>query len=282
MWPMLRQGAVTLALAVAVVVGIVAVPEYVGSDAPVSLGWFQRAALIFSHVVRGELPEASAITRTTQLYRDLPQLLTQSTTLVIGAMCCALVVALPTGMATAMAPYNARRRAAARLLIAVSSMPAIVWATVLLLTSLKLEISLTTNARLAFLAALATLVLGDRLVGDLTARVESATKELLDEPYLRTVRASGFHVVRHVAQGLVPPVADAVASRTLFLIGGAIVVERLFDIRGLGFRVFESLEANPIERELIVVCAIGLVVLGLVVRSVATGAALLADGRRRG
>jgi ABC-type dipeptide/oligopeptide/nickel transport system permease component len=281
MWSILRTGAMTLALAVIVVVGLVAIPGYTGTEALESMGWLARALRVLSHVASGVLPEASPLTRTTSLYADLPRLLFESTKLVVGAMCCALLMALPTGIGAAIAPFDAKHRAVSRVLMTVSSMPAIVWATVLLLLSLKLEISITTNARLAFLSALATLVLGDRLVGDLITRIESATKEVLDEPYMRTVRASGFHVLRHVAQGLVPPVSDAVASRTLFLIGGAIVVERLFDIRGLGFRVFESLQANPLERELIVVCTIGLVVLGLIVRSAASGAAMLADGRRR-
>lgn len=279
MMPVLRQGIATLVLAVLLVVTIVALPSYSELN---DLAWPGRVWRIMSHVAQGQLPEASAVTRSARLYADLPTLVMRSTVLVVGAMSLALLIALPIGIAAATAPPDQRRRNVARVVISLSSIPAIMWATVLLLASLKLQVSLTTDPTLALCAAMATLVLGDRLVGDLIARIESATKELLDEPYLRTVRASGFHVVRHLAQGLVPPVSDAVASRTLFLIGGAIVVERLFDIRGLGFRVFESLEANPLERELVVVCTIGLVLLGVLVRAGASGAAMLADGRRRG
>jgi len=273
------NGLLTVSLAGMMVVSLVAAPPAAGADAST---FAARAGAILSHVSRGSLPEPSALTRTVSLYADLPSLMARSGVLVAGAIAIALAIAVPVGIGAATSGSRGHRRLAARMLTTVSSLPIVVWATALLLLSLRLQISFTTDPTLAVLAAITTLVLGDRLLGDLIGRVDQATRELLDEPYMRTVRAAGFSLPRHLAQGLVPPIAEMIASRTLFMVGGAIVVERLFDVRGLGFRVFDALDSNPLERELVVVCGVALVLIGIVARIMATAAAMIADGRRRG
>ena len=275
----LRNGLITLALAVSVVVALVSIPRGGDVDYPT---WTQRAVSIAQHVATARLPEPSKLTRTTALFSGLPRRIGQTALLVFGAMFVALAIALPVGVASAQEQGRSVARQIGRVLTGLSSLPVIVWATVLLLLSLRFQVSFTGRPSTALLAAIVALVLGDRLVGDLIGRVSAVTRDLLAEPHMRTVRAAGFSVFRHLVQGLVPPVADAVASRTLFLVGGAIVAESLFSVQGLGTLVLKALNENPLERELVVVCAIGLVLLGTIVRALAEGAALLADGRRRG
>ena len=231
--------------------------------------------------MRGHLPCASPLTRSDSLFADLPRLLRTSAALVLTTMFLVILIAVPAGIAAGRDGENVWARSAGRLIQALSSLPVIVWATALFELAFRSGQSLMTNPWLTFPAAVVTLLLGDRLLGDVHDRVARSTRELLAEPHIRTVRAAGFSMRRHLVQGLVPPVADALASRTLFLVGGAIVAERLYGIRGLGSLVFDALKSNPMERELIVVSTVALVTLGITMRAVAEGAAVLADGRRR-
>ena len=240
-----------------------------------------RVDSVARRVARGHLPCPSPLTRSDSLVADLPRLLRTSAALVLTTMLLVILVAVPAGIAAGRDGDNRWARSAGRVIQALSSLPVIVWATVLFWLAFRSGDSLTTNPWLTFPAAVVTLLLGDRLLGDIHDRVARSTRELLDEPHMRTVRAAGFSMRRHLVQGLVPPVADALASRTLFLVGGAIVAEKIYTIRGLGSVVFAAIISNPIERELIVVYTIALVTLGITMRAVAEGAAVLADGRRR-
>ncbi len=288
MTSLLRNGFLTLLLSLALVVALVAIPadnldpcaDSVAAAATTPT-WSVRVDSVARRVVRGHLPCASQLTGSDSLFADLPHLLRTSGALVLTTMLLVILIAVPAGIAAGRDRHNAWARSAGRLIQTLSSLPVIVWATAIFALAFRSGQSVMTNPWVTFTAAVVTLLLGDRLLGDVHDRVARSTHELLAEPHIRTVRAAGFSMRRHLVQGLVPPVADAIASRTLLLVGGAIVAERLYGIRGLGSLVFDALKSNPMEREVIVVSTVALVTLGIMMRAVAEGAAVLADGRRR-
>jgi ABC-type dipeptide/oligopeptide/nickel transport system permease component len=173
-------------------------------------------------------------------------------------------------------------RALRRVVDAVSSAPVLVWCTLIYLVMARVIGKIPGSDDLPVvtlvLSALA-LVMGDRLLADMVQRVEIATRETLNEPYMRTVRAGGFGVRRHLMQSLVAPVATAVQSRAMFLISGAIIVELLFDLPGLGSQITQSLQSGDQQPMVTLAASMALVLFGLIFRAVQRVATRLADRR---
>jgi peptide/nickel transport system permease protein len=200
-----------------------------------------------------------------------------------------LLFGVPLGVLSARHPHSWVVTAARRAVGSVSSLPVLVWSTLIVLAVtgvLRTPVGGSSPAELlasapVLGAAVLGLLLGDRLLADIVRRVEISTREILQEPYMRTVRAADLGTRRHLAQSLVPPVANVVVSRSLFLIGGAIVVERVFAIPGLGFSIIDALERPEQDQALILAASIALVGIGLLFRIARQAAVAIADPRAR-
>ncbi len=98
------------------------------------------------------------------------------------------------------------------------------------------------------------------------ARVaRSAVLDALGEDYVRTARAKGLTrgatLVRHVLRNAMIPVVTIMGLQFSFLLAGAIIIENVFYLPGLGRLVFQAIS----QRDLIVVKDIVLVLAAIVV-----------------
>jgi len=204
--------------------------------------------------------------------------------LIAGTTAGVLLLGIPIGMWTAIRERSRSARMVSRTLDVLSGLPVLVWSTMLYIAASR---GLGVNPRgsshlaMALAAGILTLILGDRLLSDIVQRVRGRTSEVLAEPYMRTVRAGGFNVRRHLLQSIVPAVGEAIAARAVFLVSGAIVAERVFDINGLGFLVVRALVQQEPETPLVLAISMTLIVIGLVVRVTSRVAAMAADPRLR-
>jgi peptide/nickel transport system permease protein len=193
-----------------------------------------------------------------------------------------LVVGVPLGMVSATRSQSPVVRAVRVTVDTISSLPVLLWSTLLfalLIRTFGIELSADVNPVQTLAAAIIAILLGDRVLADIVRRVEIRTKELLAEPWMQTVRAGRLGVRRHLLQGLVPAVAESISSRAMFLVGGAIVAERVFGIDGLGYLVTGALERNQREPQLILALSLALVAIGLAFRILTRIAIRLADPR---
>lgn len=75
-----------------------------------------------------------------------------------------------------------------------------------------------------------------------------AARAVLEEPYLVTARAKGASearvALRHAAPNAILPVLTLLGVRVGHVLGGAIVVERVFAVPGLGLLAFEAVRAR--------------------------------------
>lgn len=206
-----------------------------------------------------------------------------STAIIATTALILLLVGVPLGIVSATRSLSPVVRRIRRGVTMVSSIPVLVLGT-LVYVVLGREFGVTpredTSMVAAIVAAIITLALGDRLLADIVQRVELGTKAVLDEPYMRAVRAANLGYRRHLLQSLVPPVAEALAARSMFLISGAIVVELVFYVHGLGFTVEHAVATNDDPR-LILAASMALVAIGVCFRVLHRGAVAMADARRR-
>lgn len=206
---------------------------------------------------------------------------------IIGSTTAILVaIGVPLGILSVTHSRSVAVRICRRIVSTVSSVPVLVLGTLLFVMASKYyHVTLRDEVTLsgAMLAAVVTLSFGDRLLIDIVSRVELATRAVLAEPYMRAVRAANFGVRRHLLQSLVPPVAEAITSRAMFLISGAIVAEIIFTVHGLGYTVEHTLAVytGSDDQDKILASAMALIAIGLCFRIAHRAAVSLADPRRR-
>ena len=95
--------------------------------------------------------------------------------------------------------------------------------------------------------------------------VRSAILETLGEDYVRTARAKGMGrravLFRHVLRNALIPIVTIIGLQFAFLLAGAIVIETVFTLPGLGRLVYQAIG----QRDLVVVKDVVVLLAGLVV-----------------
>ena len=86
-----------------------------------------------------------------------------------------------------------------------------------------------------FLVPVAVLGLGNGTVSEVTRHLRTHLEGVLREDYMRTARAKGARLWRHLYKdGFVMPLSSLLANKIPYVLGGAIVVEQVFNWPGMG------------------------------------------------
>ncbi len=86
-----------------------------------------------------------------------------------------------------------------------------------------------------FLVPVVVLGLGNGTVSEVTRHLRTHLQGVLREDYMRTARAKGARLFRHLYKdGLVMPLSSLLANKIPYVLGGAIVVEQVFNWPGMG------------------------------------------------
>jgi ABC-type dipeptide/oligopeptide/nickel transport system permease component len=86
-----------------------------------------------------------------------------------------------------------------------------------------------------FLVPVVVLGLGNGTVSEVTRHLRTHLEGVLREDYMRTARAKGARLFRHLYKdGLVMPLSSLLANKIPYVLGGAIVVEQVFNWPGMG------------------------------------------------
>ena len=93
-------------------------------------------------------------------------------------------------------------------------------------------------------------------VSEVTRHLRGELGRVLTEDYIRTARAKGAPVWRHAfKEGFLLPMTEMIASKIPFVIGGAIIVEQVFNWPGLDRMVWQAAQ----DRDFPVIMGIALV-----------------------
>ncbi len=117
----------------------------------------------------------------------------------------------------------------------------------------------------------------------LTRVTRSALVEALNEDFLRTARAKGVSrrsaLWRHAMPNALPPILTIMGLQFANLIAGAVVVENVFVLPGIGRLIFQSIS----NRDVLVVedCVMGLAALVIALNSLVDVIAATIDPRLR-
>jgi peptide/nickel transport system permease protein len=167
--------------------------------------------------------------------------------LIVVSMLISILIAIPAGIISATKPYSMRDYAAMTTALIGNSIPDFYIGILLILLFshalgllpvngfVNLSDGLWDNLRHILLPAAA---LGFARAAILTRLVRASMLEVLKLDYVTTARAKGVRerwvVLKHALQNALIPTVTVIGLQIGFIIGGAIVVETLFTVPGLG------------------------------------------------
>jgi peptide/nickel transport system permease protein len=209
----------------------------------------------FSHVVRGDLGTSLRTGR--PVLPDLVARFGVTLQLTLSSMLIALVVAIPLGITSA-----ARRGhlwdAASRLLALVGLSIPNFWLGTLLILFASLVIgwlppvgfvSLVDDPGLGVQTLLLpSIALGTALAAFVMRMLRSTLLEVLGQDYVRTAYAKGLRnrtvVYTHALKNAFIPVLTVIGIQLGYLLGGAVVIEQVFSLPGLGRFLLDAISTR--------------------------------------
>lgn len=112
------------------------------------------------------------------------------------------------------------------------------------------------NQWLAMLVPVLVLGLGNGSISEVIRNLREEMSRVMHEDYVRTARAKGASVWMHAfKEGFLLPVTEIIASKIPFLLGGAVIVEQVFNWPGMGRMAWQAAQ----DRDFPVIMGIALV-----------------------
>ena len=109
------------------------------------------------------------------------------------------------------------------------------------------------------------LILGTAMAANTMRMTRTMMLEVLRQDYIRTARSKGLKervvVIRHALKNALIPVVTIVGASLPILVGGAVIMENIFDLPGMGRLMLQALE----ERDYTVVSGVNMVIATAVV-----------------
>ena len=103
-----------------------------------------------------------------------------------------------------------------------------------------------------YLFAALALALGDATLGDLLRGVDRELATLSGRRYIHSARTRGASVARHGTPEFTITAVGLFASRLVFLLGGVVIIEKIFNLEGAGELLWDA----ALERDYSVVVGV--------------------------
>lgn len=232
----------------------------------------------FGELVTGDL--GTSITSGRPVTSELQRRLPATFELGLLAMLFSLVISLPIGMVSAVKQNSAIDYASRSFAILLLSVPSF-WLGLLAITYgfawfgwtpplryQQLWEDPAANIKIVWVPAL---ILGGLLSGTTMRVMRSTMLDVLREDYIRTARAKGLGprlvVLRHALRNAVLPVVTVIGLQVPVVIGGTVILERIFSIPGMGNYLLTSLSQRdyPVVQAIVLLSATFIVITNLLI-----------------
>lgn len=194
--------------------------------------------------------------RSYYLRRDVSEILAEripvTVTLGVSALCFSIVVSLTLGVCAALRPNSMIDRFALWLAVAGQALPSF-------LVAIGLMYVFGVYMRLLPISGvsdwtgyiLPVVALGYYSTPSLMRLTRAGMLEALQSDHVRTARAYGLSpwrvTIRHALRHAILPVVSVAAVELGFMLGGSIIVESVFSLKGLGYLAWESIQRADIQ-----------------------------------
>jgi peptide/nickel transport system permease protein len=135
---------------------------------------------------------------------------------------------------------------------------------------------------LVYLFPIAALALGDGILADVVRVLREETAKVLEQDFIRALRARNVSLMKHLLRSLVIPIVSIFSGKISLLIAGTIVVEYVFNWRGLGFQIWAAVsESGAKDYPFILAATMLFVGIIILLNFVSEMAAIASDPRLR-
>lgn len=214
------------------------------------------------------------------IFNDLIQRLPVTLELIVLAMSFALLIAIPAGVIAALRPYSWHDYGAMTTALIGVSLPdffigillilffSLLWGILPAVGYVPLTESVWGNIKHMILPAV---TLGLARAAFLTRLVRASMMEVIRLDYVVTARAKGVRerlvILKHALKNALIPTVTVLGLQVGFLIGGAIVVETVFSVPGVGSFGIAAIQLRdyPQVQAFVLLFALGFVLVNLVV-----------------
>ena len=224
-----------------------------GLDKP----WLQQYTDYMGRLLRGDL--GRSFTYGTPVNTMVAERLPNTLVLTIASMIVALLIALPLGTLSAVKRNTVWDYSAMFISMAGVSMPNF-WLGLLLIITFGLELRWLPIRGLGDISdglwqylrhlILPAVTLGTSLAAILMRLTRNSMLDVLGEDYIRTARAKGLSgrpvIFKHALRNALIPVVTTAGVQFGALLGGAVVVETIFSLPGLGLLAINAIQARDI------------------------------------
>jgi peptide/nickel transport system permease protein len=192
------------------------------------------------------------------------------TTMLLGATAItfALILAIPLGVLAAVRPNSIFDRFALGIAVIGQAMPSFWFAlTLILWLGVTWRLLPITGQDSWANFVMPSIALGYYVTPAVMRLTRAGMLEVLSSDYIRTARAKGLRPMRvlfkHALRNAIIPVVALAAVQFGFMLGGSIVIETIFQINGLGYLAWESIQRKdlPMMQAIVLILSIIYVVL---------------------
>jgi peptide/nickel transport system permease protein len=225
---------------------IAAVRQAFGFDRPLVVQYIDWVA----RIVQGEFG------RSHYLRMDVADILASripvTATLGVLALGFALLLSIPLGVLAALNPNTLIDRIALWIAVAGQALPSFVFALGLMyLFGVHLRWLPISGGTTWAHFIMPSIALGYYATPAIMRLTRSGMMDVLQMDHVRTARAYGLApwrvVIRHSLRHAIIPVVSLAAVQLGFMLGGSIIIETIFSLKGLGYLAWESIQRADIE-----------------------------------
>ncbi len=167
------------------------------------------------------------------------------------ALCFAVVVAIPLGVAAAIKPNSWLDRLALTIAVFGQAMPSFWFGLVLMiLFGVSLRWFPISGSDTFAHMVLPAVALGYYATPAIMRLTRAGMLDVLASDYIRTARAKGLKtrsvLFKHGIRNAIIPVVSLASVQFGFMLGGSVVIETVFAIHGVGFLAWESIRRSDL------------------------------------
>lgn len=237
-----------------------------GLDRPLHEQYFSFLAGVSS----GDLGQSVAIEGEPEVMSVIADAYPKTLILAFTSMFIALAIAIPAGIISAARRNTAIDYSVSTLALLGLSIPNF-WLGPLLILVFSVHLNLLPVSGFSDASSLIlpSIALGTALAAALTRMVRASMAEELTRDYIRTARAKGLSelkvITEHAFRNSLIPVVSVAGMQFGALLAGAVVTERIFSIKGLGFVIVDAISKRdyPVVQGAVLIIAFSYILINL-------------------
>jgi peptide/nickel transport system permease protein len=233
-----------------------------GFDRPVVTQYFEwlgsalRGDLGRSYTLRAPVAEVIAARLPTTMF------------LAASALAFALATGIPLGVVAGANPNTLADRLALALAVVGQALPAFLLAlTLIFWLGVRWQLLPITGSASWTNFVMPSIALGYALMAGITRLTRACMLEVMASDYIRTARAKGLRAAavlfKHALRNAIVPVLSLAAVQFGFMLGGSVVIETIFQIDGLGYLAWESIQRKDLPTMQAIVLILSLIYVAL-------------------